>query len=219
MVFIIYAALFRLAVILAGVACVVMGYRLFVLGVMPRDGSEVDAQAGEIRLSLRNAAPGTCFAGFGVFLIVAMLVQGNPELRLSETISDIGAVREVSYRGNDDGVAAFLRRGKSLEDANRHDEAIRAYAQALADRDRPLGEAAAPLKAIAAIYKKQGRYDEALAYARLANQIEPGDAAGVALLARIQWDRGERERAVKLMVHASTIDPALRSELDRMQAK
>ncbi|MCW5205025.1 hypothetical protein VU02_03775 [Desulfobulbus sp. N2] len=77
--FVIYAAISRLAVIGAGFGCVVMGYRLFVLGVMPQSGSDIDAKGGQIRLTIKNAAPGTCFALVGLAMILAMLAQGNPE--------------------------------------------------------------------------------------------------------------------------------------------
>jgi hypothetical protein len=66
---IIYAALFRLAIIDAGFGCVVTGYRLFVLGVMPKvphknseheySEIEIGVKIGEINLSMKNAAPGT----------------------------------------------------------------------------------------------------------------------------------------------------------------
>ena len=128
--FIIYAAIYRLGIIAAGFGCVFMGYRLFVLGVMPREGSDVDAQAGEIRLTLKNAAPGTCFAAFGVFMIITMIVQGNPEYRLSDVASKEGSRHEATFRSENGDVSAALERGRKLEASGQLDEAIKAYAKA-----------------------------------------------------------------------------------------
>ena len=79
---IIYLALFRLAIIAAGIVSIVLGYRLFCRGVWPGNGSgtAVDAEIAGQRFSLKNAAPGTCFALFGVLTISVMFVSGPPEL-------------------------------------------------------------------------------------------------------------------------------------------
>ncbi len=66
--FLIYAELFRLAVIAAGMVAVVLGYKLFVRGVTGSEGgSNVGAEAGPIKLTLANAGPGLGFALFGAF--------------------------------------------------------------------------------------------------------------------------------------------------------
>jgi len=215
--FIIYAAIYRLGIIAAGFGCVFMGYRLFVLGVMPREGSDVDAQAGEIRLTLKNAAPGTCFAAFGVFMIITMLVQGNPEYRLSDIASKEGTRREVNFRSENGDVSAALKRGGKLEATGQLDEAIKAYAEALINGKLPMLKAAGPLRAIAAVYHKQGRHDEAIAYARLTYQIDPDNASGLALIARIQISRGNHEEAIKAISRAADIEPAFVAERDRMK--
>ncbi|MCW5212229.1 tetratricopeptide repeat protein [Desulfobulbus sp. TB] len=77
--FFIYAAIFRLAIIAAGIVSIVLGYKLFMSGVMGKEKTNVNAQAGQIKLMLTNAGPGSVFALFGAFIIVVMLSQGNPE--------------------------------------------------------------------------------------------------------------------------------------------
>ena len=96
--FLIYASLFRLAVIAAGVVCVVLGYRLFVRGVMPEGRTDAEVAAGDIRLSLKNAAPGTIFALFGASTIMVMLIQGSPELLME----DIGNLADLPSRASQD---------------------------------------------------------------------------------------------------------------------
>ena len=216
---IIYAALFRLAIIAAGFGCVVMGYRLFVLGVMPKEGSEIDAKAGEIRLSLKNAAPGTCFAALGVFMIVAMLVQGNPEMRVLQVQTKGGTRWEVTWRSDGEDVLAAITRGQKHEQAGRLEEAIISYADPIKNGNLSMKEATGPLRAIAAVYLKQDRHDEAIAYASLAYHVDPDNANGLALIAQIQFHRGKHEEAIEAISEAARIDPAFIAQRDRMKEK
>ena len=81
--FIIYLIIFRLAIIAAGILTVFWGYRLFCKGIWPAgDKSTFDAKLANARFTLKNAAPGTFFALFGIIVISIMLYQGNPELTL-----------------------------------------------------------------------------------------------------------------------------------------
>ncbi|MCW5213309.1 hypothetical protein VU04_10420, partial [Desulfobulbus sp. TB] len=82
--FYIYALMFRLAIIAAGIVSIVLGYKLFADGAVSEGGTDVNAQADRFKLILRNAAPGTIFAAFGAFIIAVMLFQGNPELVLKD---------------------------------------------------------------------------------------------------------------------------------------
>jgi hypothetical protein len=75
--FLIYAGLFRLAIVTAGVIIIVLGYRLFAAGVFNERGAEVSASAGGVQFTLKNAAPGTCFALFGAGIIVFMLAMAS----------------------------------------------------------------------------------------------------------------------------------------------
>jgi tetratricopeptide (TPR) repeat protein len=216
---ILYAALFRLAIIASGFGCVVMGYRLFVMGVMPKNGSQIDAQAGDIRLSLKNAAPGTCFAAFGVILIITMLVQGNPGKKIVETQTIKGVERVVTWRSDTQDIQNAMILGLQHQQAGKLDEAIQAYAMPLKDSSLPLGVAATMLRAIAGVYLTLGRLEEAIAYASLANQADPDSAPGLALTARIQLGRGKIDEATRAMSSAAKIDPIFRPELDRIKER
>ncbi len=102
--FLIYLTLFRLAIIAAVVISIVLGYQLFCRGVWPRHGgqhgTDVTVEVAESRFTLKNAAPGTCFALFGVIIVSIMLAQGGPKLVL-ETLQEGGLVqRKTMLRGN-----------------------------------------------------------------------------------------------------------------------
>lgn len=216
MSFFIYAGLFRLSIIAAGVGCVVMGYRLFVMGVMPKNGSEIDANAGEIRLSLKNAAPGTCFAVLGVLAIALMIVQGNPELKMVQIQNKDRNQIELTWRSDSQDIYAAMNSGKAHEAAGRLGEAIRAYAKPFDGGRLSLLEAATPLRAISGVFLTQQRLDEAIAYARLAIQVDPENAGGLALIARIQSQRGKHQEAFEAISKAARIDSAFVEERDRM---
>ncbi len=79
-IFLIYATLFRLAVIAAGVLIIVLGYRLFAQGIAASASSETAASGGGFSLTLKNAAPGTSYALFGAILISVSVIKGSPEL-------------------------------------------------------------------------------------------------------------------------------------------
>ena len=94
--FLIYATLFRLAVIAAGVLIVVLGYRLFLQGLAASNESDAALEGGGFKLTLKNAAPGTSFALFGAVLISVMVIQGSPELDISNAAPGaIGASVEL----------------------------------------------------------------------------------------------------------------------------
>lgn len=83
--FIIYLILFRLSIVFAGLASTYFGYKLFLNGVFVSNGgkgkgTDFGASIGDNKFILKNAAPGTLFALFGIILISTMLIKGSPEL-------------------------------------------------------------------------------------------------------------------------------------------
>ena len=97
--FIIYLLLFRLAIITAGIVSIVLGFKLFSIGVFKNktEGTSVDAKIGEVNISLKNAAPGTVFALFGAIIIVVMLFQKPPEL-ITNTSHSIDKPAELAIK-------------------------------------------------------------------------------------------------------------------------
>ena len=84
--FLVYAGIYRIAVITAGIVSIVLGYRLFCKGVWPNGSNEEEIRAKVEKLgmgfTLKNAAPGTTFAAFGVCLIVTMIMVNSPTLNM-----------------------------------------------------------------------------------------------------------------------------------------
>ena len=210
--FLIYTTCFRLSVIGTGLVCIILGYRLFLRGVMPQQTSDVEGQAGDVRLTVKNAAPGTCFALFGCLIIAVMLVKGGPELVIEELdkvgnlqASHEGTVRRIQMKGGgaDAGVSdsnefnALMDSGISLEKTGDNNGAIAAYGKALSIPDIPLIEAAKAFNQIACLYLKQKRIDEALPLVRLAVQVDKENGRYHDTLASVLCQKDAFEEAVK----------------------
>jgi hypothetical protein len=228
--FLIYATLFRLAIIGAGVFAIVLGYKLFVRGVMPDGRTEGELHAGEIRLTVKNAAPGTCFALFGATMVSVMLIQGNPELLFDRTAADGGA-EHITLRGeeplpapatamNCGGFCQYI--GGILQGSQDVDGAISQQAKALRP-DESLADAAKPLSHLAALYLAEpGRIDtklagKALALTEVVNQVAPRDADNLATMAWAEWYLGDRDRAQRAMARAADADARYAPDLDAMR--
>ena len=230
--FLIYATLFRLAIIGAGVFAIVLGYKLFVRGVMPEGRTEGELDAGQIRLTVKNAAPGTCFALFGAAMVSVMVIQGNPELLFDRTGPD-GAAEHITLRGEQPPPApASAMNGAGfrqyvdgiLRGSQNVDAAIDQQAQALRP-DESLADAAKPLSHLAALYLAEpGRIDaelagKALALTEVVHQVAPDDADNLAIMAWAQWYLGDRDRAERAMERAAAADARYAPDLADMRAR
>ena len=234
--FYIYASTFRLAIIAAGIVSIVLGYKLFVLGVMGGEKTRINAQAGQIKLTLANAAPGTVFAAFGVFIITVMLFQGNPELVLKDlqvaSVDDLqsGSVHSVGSASLKGDGNSNNEAGKALQHfdqaynegvqkyrAGNIDGAITAYNRALAESEVPLGKAADVLNELAWIYREQHRIDEALALAHIATTVDQNNANAFDTLALILLDKKEYKAAEEAAEKAVNLDPAKRDYKNTLQ--
>ncbi|MFC1573300.1 hypothetical protein ACFL6M_06845 [Candidatus Eisenbacteria bacterium] len=83
----VYLGMWRLGLIAAGITSLILGYRLFCIAGTPGHraaGGSTEAEASVLafKLSLKGAAPGTCFASFGAVILCAALVTGSPSVIL-----------------------------------------------------------------------------------------------------------------------------------------
>jgi len=119
-VFLIYALLFKLSIIASGLLCIFLGYRLFVAlstidscwqrksdSKQLNQQTDATAQIGKIKFSFKSAAPGTSFAGFGVILIISMLVTTPPSLDIPKIETNQGVHRTLKLRSVDDKKISF----------------------------------------------------------------------------------------------------------------
>ena len=218
--FLIYAELFRLAVIAAGIVTVIFGYKLFVRGVTGgKGGSNINAEVGEIKLTLANAGPGFVFALFGAFIITVMLVQGNPQLDLKDIKllmkdgqqAEIGSasLKGRNYEESSEGLQHFdqaYNEGVEKQRTGNTEAAITAYNKALSESDVSLSKAAVVFNELAWSYRTQHRIDEALALAHIATTVAPDNANAFDTMALILLDRKEYKAAEKAAEKAINLD-------------
>ena len=179
-----YLLMSRLAILAAGVVCVVLGYKLFCKGIGTSSssgpGSTIESSVVGARFSVKNAAPGTAFALFGAILIVVMLIQSSPSVTL-ETMSKWKTSTEAQrpgaseqteklvMRGNgQDSISSLTAQGIEYEKRGDTANAERAYRQAVT-------LVAEPINDLAWIYVGSGRAKEAIGLATIAVQLRPDE--------------------------------------------
>lgn len=218
--FIIYLAVFRLAMIAAGSLAIYLGYRLFVKGVWPAGapGSDVELKSHNLHFKLRNAAPGSLFALFGVIVIVAMLVGGGPGLTLdmlqNAALAEADSLQmrriRVEMRGkqgsptapahaDQDGLQSALQAAQTAQEAGDRPKALQEYGRAIKKLDLALNQ-------YAWLLHEQGQDEAALPFARVGAAVNPEDADLQDTCAEIYRALGRLELAAQYMGKAAALD-------------
>ncbi|MCI5131714.1 MAG: hypothetical protein D3904_09350, partial [Candidatus Electrothrix sp. EH2] len=233
--FFIYATIFRLAIIAAGIVSIVLGYKLFVLGVIGGEKTRINAQAGQIRLTLANAGPGLGFALLGVFAILVMLIQGNPEYLKEEYKEQLAKCncsskvetaavplpdeQQVKTRTSEYTIQKYKGGNNNNEDIPSVNQALNEAKQlqhagdiesAIKIYRTVLSDSKTPfiLNELAWLYKeKQQRVDEALLLAHAATTIDRNNANAFDTLALILLDKKELDAAEQAVQTALKLDP------------
>jgi len=213
--FVIYLAIFRLGIITVGGVCIILGYRLFINGIESNKKkskeTSINADFGKWRFVLNDAAPGTCFALFGSAIICFMLYSGGPEMTLTqirknaldESSKKVGTgVDEfsVQLRSDDQSpISQALQTGKYYAQTNNTSKAVNAYQKAMTYMTDPMNY-------LAWNYQEQGEIELALAYAKLAVQLYPKNAAYLDTLATAYAKKGKSDKAKQYWQKAAEID-------------
>jgi tetratricopeptide (TPR) repeat protein len=214
---IVYVALFRLAIIAVGVVGIVLGYRLFCrgvwVGVDTGQGTALEADIAGSRFTLKNAAPGTCFALFGVVLISIMLAKGPPEVALPDgTTAD--KEREIMIRNNKKNtVESLIEQGNRYWQNQETDKAVGPYREAVA-------LVVLPMNNLAWHYQAQRDFEKSLALARMAVMMGPDGedrAEFLDTLAVILCKTGQRDEAVSRMEEAARLKEKFRDKVQKLQ--
>lgn len=174
---ILYLIVVKLGVIAAGIVSILCGYRLFLVGAFGQapgqSHTDVGARLGVMQVSLKSAAPGTCFALFGAFIIMVMVFSAPPEVHQTHTKATfpVGGTKETldeTMRGSVSTFDVQVQKAMGAEKAGDKQSAIRNYESAL----RLVAE---PLNNLAVLYHHAGRTAEALSLAQLATQFAPNE--------------------------------------------
>jgi tetratricopeptide (TPR) repeat protein len=212
--YVIYLSLFRLAIIASGIVGIVLGYRLFTKGVFPdvRTNSSggatgVTAEIASAKLTLRNAAPGTCFALFGVIIIAVMFAAGGPEISLEQL--EKGGMK-ANLRGNDpaeiksDSQRAldYLRQGDYRRARDTVIEALEFSAPQMNDFAWVLLQTAPEMPQTGLL-------------AGIAVATEPQNPNFLHTLAEIQFKNGRKQEAIRTLEKARRFDPSHEERLQQ----
>jgi tetratricopeptide (TPR) repeat protein len=223
---VIYLLTFRITVIVAGIISVVLGYRLFCRGVFPgfggKEATSVDAKIGEAHITLKNAAPGTCFALFGVIIISSMLITGGPEVSikyLDEAAQYEAKVEKATkdlvsleMRGDEEsgGLAAATKQGIFFEEQKNISKAIDSY-------QRAISIMATPMNNLAWLYLVQGEIEKALPLSKLAVDLSPDNANYHDTLAEVFFKSGKFAEALTSMEKAANLHSKYKEKLERFR--
>lgn len=120
---------YRILIVVAGIASAYMGYRLFVRGLFANAG-ELKAAWGERKLVLKQAAPGTFFALFGAAIVMYSIV--NP------FHIDLGWVRDPGQAASTENKAHSNKKDNSENMPSVSDDR-KADAQVSAKRVKSIG--------------------------------------------------------------------------------
>jgi tetratricopeptide (TPR) repeat protein len=215
--FLVYLILFRLAIILAGVISIYLGYRLFAKDLRPHGSggtTEFKAQIATYGFTLKNAAPGTCFALFGIVLVSVMLAQGGPELTLKNLKDSSKAgitAGEMRLRGDENtNLKTLTLEGLYYEKRQDRERAVSAYQAALALMAEPMNN-------LAWLYLEEGRAKEALPISQMAVQLSPDNANYLDTLAEIYFRSRNITEAITLMEKAAKIDARYSKKLEQFK--
>lgn len=217
--YVIYLSLFRLAIIATGIISIILGYRLFAMGVFPEtygkhsgQDQSIEAEIGGTRLTVSNAAPGTVFAMFGVIIIAVMLITGGPEVTL-KSFADRGETTATLRGGEVKELRSFAAR--ALMQLERKESAA-----AASTADEALQSLAAPLNDLAwVLLKTDPDSQKAEFLSEVAVATDPKNAAFIHTLAEIRYQKGEKREAIRLLEGAYAIDTQFASQLEKWRSE
>jgi tetratricopeptide (TPR) repeat protein len=210
---ILYLLFFRLSLIAAGMLSLVLGYRLLLKGYTLRqefpspsetlNGTEITAQFGEGEFKVRNAAPGTCFAAFGVILISNMLFFSPAGITYVSSNSDTNSTNksETTMRGGiSNNIASLTETAVKHHDKNEIKEAKHAYEKAIKIMARPMNH-------LSWLYLQQNQPKEAQTLANIAVSLSPENEEFIHTLAIAQCKLKNIEESKKLMERIKSLEP------------
>ena len=210
--------LFRLAIIASGIVGIVLGYRLFTKGVFPDvrtnpsvDGTGVTAEIASAKFTLRNAAPGTCFALFGVIIIAAMFATGGPEINLESL--EKGGMKATLRGNNPEETQSLSQRALDYLSQGEHRQARDTVIEAPELLAPEMNDFAWVLLQTAP------QLPQTNMLAEIAAAASPQNTNFLHTLAEIQFKNGRRQEAIRTLEKASRFDPSHNEQLQRWRSE
>jgi len=236
--FLVYLILYRLSVITAGIVCVTLGYRMFCKGLWPDSksgGNELTAEIGGMKFFLKNGAPGTFFALFGIIIISAMIITGAPEYTrhiLNKSISEKSGEQDkqskpektgeksvveekIMLKGdsyNSSDYSRFMEKAKAFEINGQIREASLKYQEAISVASEAMNN-------LAWIYLNtgDGKLEDALQLSKMAVKYNSADADYCDTLSGILFKKGEYQDALQAKTRAAELDEKFKNGMKKFE--
>lgn len=194
-----YLSMFRLSIIAVGALSIYLGYKLFMGGIGIAQGGQesgIEATLGNTSFALKNAAPGTFFALFGVIVIASMLVNAPAEVKHSkESQPTSNGVQQQTQ------TETIVMRGADDEKSQQEDAALAIrlnnYAWDLQDKQQT---------------------EDALTFAMLALRYAPQDANVLDSVASFLFDLKRFSEALQYKKEAIAKDIKFTHDLSKYEA-
>ena len=213
-VFLLYALSFRFSVLAAGSYAMFLGYSLL------RDskgniGSESNAEVAVpgVRFKIQKVAAGSIFALFGAVLIVAMVLQGNPE-KTRQMLSEGGRISITEKVRGDfgDSIQSSIQAGLDAEKRGAPEEAKILYRDALY-------KTAPAMNGLAWIYAGEGKAKSALAFSQSAVELDNNNAHYLDTLAEVEFGNGDQASALRTIERAAQLDSTFKARFEEFRKR
>ncbi|MFL6388908.1 MAG: tetratricopeptide repeat protein [Terriglobales bacterium] len=216
--FLVYALLFRFAIIAAGLYTMFLGYSLL------RDGQRIESDSSDTRatasvsipgakITIKNVTAGSIFSLFGAFLVIAMILQGNPEKTTQRQSQGANTVETKKVRGDtNDTVLSAIQSGLDAQRKGDIDEAETRFRDALF-------KTAPALNGIAWIYARGGKAPKGLVFSQAAVEIDGSNSHYLDTLAEAQSNMGDQASALKTIKQAAKLDPSFIARVDEFRRR
>jgi tetratricopeptide (TPR) repeat protein len=216
--FLLYALLFRAGIIAAGLYAMRLGQVL--LRESNRRGSaahdnrsSAETSLPGFRIRLTNVTSGTIFALFGAVLVVAMVIQGNPQRTVTRQDKPGEVAETVSMRGAPGGaIESLIEDGKNAEKARSLPDAEKSYRSAL--------EKTAPaMNSLAWIYAQEGKAPQGRVFASAAVELDSDNPHYLDTLAEAEFRAGNRDLALQAIEKAAQLNASFQPRLAEFRAR
>jgi len=214
--FLLYALLFRFGIVGAGIYVMFLGYRLLRDEKTAEGSGEratAEASIPGAKLKIKNVTAGSVFALFGALLIVAMVLQGNPEKTRQKQITGAGTTETEKLRGGaNDSILATIQSGVDAQGRGSNEEAEARFHDVLV-------RTAPALNGIAWIYAREGKAEKGLTFSKAAVEVDTSNVHYLDTLAEAEFNSGDHASALKTIEEAAKLDPSLKKRVDEFRRR
>ncbi len=195
--YIFYLLVYKISIVTAGIICITLGYKLFAKGIFPdkpAGNSDIGAEMGDLKLSFKNAAPGSTFALLGAVIIAVMIWKSPAEVNITKN----GETQTTSFRG--DETDSDVSKKSTPNDSTNHTQ------------NQYLAET---MNAMAWHYFEHKQFEGALSLSKSAIALAPLNANYIDTYADILFALNRKDEALPFAQKAAELNPNYKAKLEK----